>query len=242
MKLLNKIDKINEDITLLQEDIDKLLIEQSPNPYINIIARFLARKKIKDIISPDKKKDKEEIAKDVDDWVNSDKKDKDVNDIVDDVKEKLGVEKKGEEEVRKMIEDIIAKQEKLVNDLKKDPDFNRIKIKFSQPIEFDVRKGKGKGKKLKLEGNKFFDIYEIKEKGDKSTIYFNYETKKQNWLRSYNVLFTATIKKPQSNKDYGSVTIKIVYIDDSALRSGEIKIIDEKILTHRANITIKSLS
>ena len=51
MKLLNKIDKINEDITLLQEDIDKLLIEQSPNPYINIIARFLARKKIKDIIN-----------------------------------------------------------------------------------------------------------------------------------------------------------------------------------------------
>ncbi len=241
MKLLNNIEKINEDILSINKDINKLLSEQvrTGNPILD----FFIRRKIRDIVIPDLDKDKDKLSKEVKDWLDSDKKEKNVDDVVDEIKDNLGIEKKGtEEELKKMIEDIVDKQEKLIRDLQNDSKFNTIRIDFTNPVEFDVRKGKSQGKKLKLEGQKSFDVYSVEKKGSKTKIYFNYETKKQNWLRDNNILFSILIKNPEPGEDYSNVKVDIAYVDDSSLRSGDIKIIDEKILTKRALIKIKRLS
>ena len=239
MKLLNNIEKINEDIVSINKDIIKLLNEQvrTGNPILD----FFIRRKIRDIVIPDLDKDKDKLSKEVKDWLDSDEKN--VDDVVDEIKDNLGVEEEGsEEELKKMIEDIIDQQEKLIRDLQNDSEFNTIRINFTNPVEFDVRKGKSKGKKLKLEGQKSFDVYSVEKKRSKTKIYFNYETRKQNWLRDYNILFSIQLKNPEPNEDYGNVRVDIAYVDDSSLRSGDIKIIDEKILTKRALIKIKRLS
>lgn len=240
MKLLNNIEKINEDILSINKDINKLLNERvTGNPILD----FFIRRKIRDIVIPDLDKDKDKLSKEVKDWLDSDKKDKNVDDVVDEIKNNLGIEKEGtEEELKKMIDDIVDKQEKLIRDLQNDSKFNTIRINFTNPVEFDVRKGKSQGKKLKLEGQKSFDVYNVEKKGSKTKIYFNYETKKQNWLRDNNILFSILIKNPEPGEDYSNVRVDIVYVDDSSLRSGDIKIIDEKILTKRALIKIKRLS
>lgn len=241
MKLLNNIEKINEDILSINKDINNLLSEQvrTGNPILD----FFIRRKIRDIVIPDLDKDKDKLSKEVKDWLDSDEKEKNVDDVVDEIKDNLGVEEEGsEEELKKMIEDIVEKQEKLIRDLQNDSEFNTIRIKFPQPIDFDIRKGKAEGKKLKLEGQKSFDVYSVEKKGSKTKIYFNYETRKQNWLRDYNVLFSILLKNPQANEDYNNVRVDIAYVDDSALRAGDIRIIDEKILTKRALIKIKRLT
>lgn len=245
MKLLNKIEKINEDIDNLNETINNLLIEQSPNPIIN----FLWRRKLRKFFFGDDEEEDDESLRDkfdkfedeVDEWSESGQKEQDIEDTIDDVKEKTGLDdKEKEEEFRQMLNDIADKQKELIDSLIRTKGFDEIRVSFGQPIEFDIRYGKSKGEELKLEGGKKFDVYDVVKKFGKTTIYFNYKTKKENWLKDKNIMFSLTMKDPKTDHKYDSTTIKIVYVEDTALRSGEIKIIDEKVLTHRAKVEIKS--
>lgn len=243
MKLLEKIEKINLDINDLNETIDNLISEQTTgNPVID----FIFRRKIKKWLMPDDEgrsfRDRRNSLEDeLSDWSDSGKKEGDINDTIDDVKDKLGLDDKAaEEELRQMLIDIANEQEQLLRSLIKTKGFDKITVYFGDPIDFDIRRGPAKGEKLKLKGKKTFDVYEVKIKGSKTIITFNYETKSENWLREKNILFSLSIKDPKPNEKYGGTTINILYVNDSSLHKGEIDIIEEKVLTHKANIEIKS--
>jgi len=236
MKLLNKLEQINEDIEGINKTISNLLSEQTANPLIN----WWLRRKIRKSLTPDLNND-DSFSDAWDKWDDSDKKETDITDTISDIKDKVGLDKDKEDELREMLQNIVNKQKKLVDELSLGEDFETIRVTFNNPIEFEIKHGKQKGKELKLEGTKSFDVYNVKKKGKSKIIYFNYETNKENWLKDYNILFTIEIKDPEPNRKYERVSIKIVYVDDTALRNGEIEIIEEKILTHRAKIEIKSL-
>jgi hypothetical protein len=236
MKLLNKLEQINEDIEGINKTISNLLSEQTANPLIN----WWLRRKIRKSLTPDLNND-DSFSDAWDKWDDSDKKETDITDTISDIKDKVGLNKDKEDELREMLQNIVNKQKKLVDELSLGEDFETIRVTFNNPIEFEIKFGKQKGKELKLEGTKSFDVYNVKKKGKSKIIYFNYETNKENWLKDYNILFTIEIKNPEPNRKYERVSIKIVYVDDTALRNGEIEIIEEKILTHRAKIEIKSL-
>ena len=236
MKLLNKLERINEDIEGINKTISSLLSEQTANPLIN----WWLRRKIRKSLTPDLNND-DSFSDAWDKWDDSDKKETDITDTISDIKDKVGLNKDKEDELREMLQNIVNKQKKLVDELSLGEDFESIRVTFNNPIEFEIKFGKQKGKELKLEGTKSFDVYNVKKKGKSKIIYFNYETNKENWLKDYNILFTIEIKDPEPNRKYERVSIKIVYVDDTALRNGEIEIIEEKILTHRSKIEIKSL-
>lgn len=236
MKLLNKLERINEDIEGINKTISSLLSEQTANPLIN----WWLRRKIRKSLTPDLNND-DSFSDAWDKWDDSDKKETDITDTISDIKDKVGLNKDKEDELREMLQNIINKQKKLVDELSLGEDFESIRVTFNNPIEFEIKFGVQKGKELKLEGTKSFDVYNVKKKGKSKIIYFNYETNKENWLKDYNILFTIEIKDPEPNRKYERVSIKIVYVDDTALRNGEIEIIEEKILTHRSKIEIKSL-
>ena len=236
MKLLNKLEQINEDIEGINKTISNLLSEQTVNPFIN----WWLRRKIRKSLTPDLNND-DSFSDAWDKWDDSDKKETDIDDTISDIKDKVGLNKDKEDELREMLQNIVNKQKNLVDQLSLGEDFETIRVTFNNPIEFEIKYGKEKGKELKLEGTKSFDVYNVKKKGLKKIIYFNYETNKENWLKDYNILFTIEIKNPEPNRKYERVSIKIVYVDDTALRNGEIEIVDEKILTHRSKIEIKSL-
>jgi hypothetical protein len=236
MKLLNKLEQINEDIEGINKTISNLLSEQTANPLIN----WWLRRKIRKSLTPDLNND-DSFSDAWDKWDDSDKKETDITDTISDIKDKVGLNKDKEDELREMLQNIVNKQKKLVDELSLGEDFESIRVTFNNPIEFEIKFGKQKGKELKLEGTKSFDVYNVKKKGKSKIIYFNYETNKENWLKDYNILFTIEIKDPEPNRKYERVSIKIVYVDDTALRNGEIEIIEEKILTHRSKIEIKSL-
>ena len=236
MKLLNKLERINEDIEGINKTISSLLSEQTANPLIN----WWLRRKIRKSLTPDLNND-DSFSDAWDKWDDSDKKETDITDTISDIKDKVGLNKDKEDELREMLQNIINKQKKLVDELSLGEDFESIRVTFNNPIEFEIKFGTQKGKELKLEGTKSFDVYNVKKKGKSKIIYFNYETNKENWLKDYNILFTIEIKDPEPNRKYERVSIKIVYVDDTALRNGEIEIIEEKILTHRSKIEIKSL-
>lgn len=244
MKLLEKIEKINSDINSLNKTIDGLINEQTTG---NPVLDFLFRRKIRKWLMPDDedgrsfRDGRSSLEDELSDWSDSGNKEGDIDDTIDDVKEKLGLDdKEKEEELRKMLMDIADKQEKLLDSLLKTKGFDEITVYFGDPIDFDIRRGPSKGEKLKLKGKKTFDVYEVKKKGRKSVITFNYQTKKENWLREKNILFSMSIKDPKPNEKYGDTTIKILYVNDNSLRKGDIDIIQEKVLTHKANVEIKS--
>jgi hypothetical protein len=237
MRLLDKIENINESIESINKTISRLIVEQySPNPFLN----WWLRRKIRKSLTPDLKND-DSFSDAWDKWGDSDKKNKDIEDTIEDLKDKVGLNKDKEEEFREMLQNIADKQKKLVDELSLGEDFSKIRVTFNNPIDFEIKFGKEEGKELKLEGTKSFDIYNVKKKLLKKIIYFNYETNKENWLKDYNILFSIEIKDPKPNTKYERVTINIIYVDETALRNGEIEIIDEKILTHRSKIEIKSL-
>jgi hypothetical protein len=236
MKLLNKIDKLNEDIQTINNTISGLLNEQTANPFFN----WFLRRKIRKSLTPDLDND-DSFSDAWDKWDDSDKKDEDIDDTLKDLKDKIGLDKDKEEEFREMLLDIAEKQKKLIEDLINDVQFESIRVKFVKPVEFEIKYGKSKGKELKLEGNKVFDVYSVEKKFRKTVIYFNYETKKENWLKEYYILFSISLKDPEPGKNYQSTTVKIIYVDDTALRKGSIVIINEKVLTHKSIIEIKSL-
>ena len=50
------------------------------------------------------------------------------------------------------------------------------------------------------------------------------------------------IKNPELGEKYDRVSIYVVYVNDNFLRDQKVNIIEEKILTHRAMVEIKSLN
>ena len=123
MKLLEKIEKINSDINSLNKIIDGLINEQTTG---NPVLDFLFRRKIRKWLMPDDedgrsfRDGRSSLEDELSDWSDSGNKEGDIDDTIDDVKEKLGLDdKEKEEELRKMLMDIADKQEKLLDSLLK---------------------------------------------------------------------------------------------------------------------------
>ena len=54
-------------------------------------------------------------------------------------------------------------------------------------------------------------------------------------------MFAMTIKNPKPGEKYDNITISIVYVNENLIKDKSIKIIDEKVLTHRAKVEIKDV-
>jgi len=236
---LNRIDKINEDIESINESIDNLLSEQF-NPWGFLIRRGIYKYFFGD---DDKDKDKEkksqaEIKKKYDEWMDSEEKEEGIDDLVDDIKDVSNEkDKKTTEEFRQMLIDIAKQQKEILQNALNKPVFDKITIEFNDPIKFDLRRGENKGKELTLEKRKTYDVFMVDDSKEKNKIYFSYK----DWLKDYSIMFLIEIKNPEKNKKYDRVTIYLVYVNENFLRDQEIKIIEEKILTHQAMVEIKSL-
>tara|TARA_R110000868_G_scaffold1663_3_gene13423 strand:+ start:8618 stop:9340 length:723 start_codon:yes stop_codon:yes gene_type:complete len=239
MKLLNKLDKLNEDIEDINITISGLLNEQIP--LIKPVLQWFLKRKLRKALTPGFNDDDDDFSHSWEKWEDSDKKESDIDDTISDIKDKIGLDKEKEEELRDMLLSIAEKQKKLIEDLIKDTPFESIRVKFINPIELKLKYGKNKGKELKLEGDKVFEVYSVDKKFGKTIINFNYETKKENWLKENHILFSITLKDPEPGKKYQGTTIKIIYVDDTALRSGTVVPTNEKVITHKSIIEIKSL-
>lgn len=241
--LLEKIEDINEDIENINETINSLLLEQ-----FNPITWLLRRKIIKKVFGDDEEeidvdkseKEKEDrLKKSYEEWEKSDKKEDDLEDIIDDIKDISNEEdEKTVEEFRNMLTDIAEKQKKILEDALNKKGIDKITVEFNSPIEFELKRGKHKGEKLRLEKTKTYDVFMVDDKKTKNKIYFTYK----NWLKKYSILFLMDVKDPKPNKKFSKVSISIVYVNENFLRDKEVKILDEKVLTHRAMVEIKSFS
>jgi hypothetical protein len=238
--LLDKIEDINKDIERINESIDNLLSEQ-----INPLEWLLRRKLIKKVFGGDDEEEvdksetekEERLKRSYEEWEQSEKKEDDIEEIVDDIKD-ISNEKDEEtvEEFRKMLTDIAEKQKKILEDALNKKGIDKITVEFNSPIEFELKRGDYKGEKLRLEKTKTYDVFMLDNKKTKNSIYFTYK----NWLKKYSILFLMKINDPKPNKKYSNVSISIVYVNENFLRDKEVKILDEKILTHRAMVEIKS--
>lgn len=234
--LLDKVDNINKDIEKINESIETLLLEQSFRPF----AQFLFRKWAKDKIfgGDDSKVDEKKVKKKFDDWLDSDEKVDDINDIVDDIKDISNEDDEEKiKEFREMLEKIADKQKELLEDIVNKKGIDKITVEFNKPIEFELIRGKNKGKKLRLEKTKTYEVFMVE--GNK--IYFNYKNRNENWLRKYSILFSIKIKNPKPGGQYDGVTVSIVYVNDNLIEDKDIKIYSEKVLTHRGMVEIKKL-
>jgi len=241
--LLEKIEDINEDIENINETINKLLIEQ-----FNPLTWILRRKIIKKIFGDDEeeidvdkseKEREERLKKSYEEWEKSDKKEDDIEEIIDDIKD-ISNEKdnKTVEEFREMLMNIAKLQKKILEDVLNKKSIDKITVEFNSPIEFELKRGEYTGEKLRLEKTKTYDVFMVDDKKEESKIYFTYK----NWLKKYSIMFLMEIKNPKPNKKYSRVSISIVYVNENFLRDKEVKILDEKVLTHRSMVEIKSFS
>ena len=238
---LEKIEDINKEIDIINESINNLLLEQ-PNP----IGWLLRKKIIKKIFGDDELKvdksdeEKEErLKRSYEEWEKSDKKEEDIDDIVDDIKDISNDEDPEKtEEFRTMLKNIVDQQKKILEDVLNKKNINRITVEFNAPIEFELKMGKYKGEKLRLEKRKTYDVFMENDGESKNKIYLTYK----DWLKKYSILFSIEIKNPEPNKKYSNVTVSLVYVNENFLRDKKIKILDEKILTHKSMIEIKSFS
>ena len=241
--LLEKIEDINEDIENINETINNLLLEQ-----FDPLTWILRRKIIKKIFGDDEeeidvdkseKEREERLKKSYEEWEKSDKKEDDIEEIIDDIKD-ISNEKdeKTVEEFREMLTDIAEMQKKILEDALNKKGIDKITVEFNSPIEFELKRGKYKGEKLRLEKTKTYDVFMVDDKKTKNKIYFTYK----DWLKKYSIMFLMEVKEPKPNKKFNKVSISIVYVNENFLRDKEVKILDEKVLTHRAMVEIKSFS
>lgn len=236
--LLDKIDDINHDIEEINETIN-ILTEQ-----FNLIPWLLRRKIIKKVFGGDEEEEgldkdeaEERLKKSYEDWEDSGKKEEDIEDIVDDIKDISNEDnEKVVEEFKEMLTKIANKQKEILEDALNKKGINKITVSFNNPIEFEIRRGNYKGEKLKLEKTKTYDVFMVDDRTKKNKIYFEYK----DWLKKYSIMFMMSIKDPKKNEKYSKVSIYVVYVNDNFLRDQEVKIIDEKVLTHRAMVEIKS--
>ena len=240
---LDKIEDINKDIKNINETIDGLLLSEQFNP---LSLGFWGRRKLIDAIFggddedvKDNQEKEERLKKSYEAWEESGKKEGDIEDIIDDVKD-ISNETDGKivDDFRKMLTDIAKKQKEIIEDALKKKGFDKITVKFNNPIDFTLKRGEHKGEELKLEKTKTYEVFMVDDKKKKNRIYFTYK----DWLRKYSILFLMEIKNPKSNEKFSNVTISIVYVNENFLKDKEIKFLDEKVLTHRAMVEIKSVS
>jgi hypothetical protein len=239
--LLNKIDKINGDIDSINESIDNLLSEQF-NPWAFIVRRLALNKIFGDDEEEEglsKKEKEDKLKKSYDDWLDSDEKENDIEELVDDIKD-ISNEKDNEvtEEFREMLISLAKQQKEILQQALSKKGFDKLTVRFNEPIEFELRRGEGKGEKLKLEKTKSYDVFMVDDTKTKNKIYFSYK----DWLKKYSIMFLMEIKNPELGEKYDRVSIYVVYVNDNFLRDQKVKIIEEKILTHRAMVEIKSLN
>jgi hypothetical protein len=166
-------------------------------------------------------------------------KEDDIEEIIDDIKD-ISNEKdnKTVEEFREMLMNIAKLQKKILEDVLNKKSIDKITVEFNSPIEFELKRGEYTGEKLRLEKTKTYDVFMVDDKKEESKIYFTYK----NWLKKYSIMFLMEIKNPKPNKKYSRVSISIVYVNENFLRDKEVKILDEKVLTHRSMVEIKSFS
>ena len=243
MKLLNNIDKHNDQINEINNSIDSLLTEWAP---LVRLARWWASRKLRkkvfggeDEEVNDEKRDraKKLLKKRMDD----DKlKSKDVNDIIDDVQKLTGTDEEANEELRKILEKVIEAQESLIDEMMNKKSISNITVSFSEPVVFKLKRGKEEGKELRLEGTKTYDVFNIEKVGRKNKVYFLYKTRTQNWLKEYSIMFSMKLKSLEKGKKQDRVTIDIVYMNETLAKNFNYKVLEEKPLTHRAMVEIKS--
>ena len=139
MNLDKKIKQLNESVDEINNTIDSFLITE--NVFLNRFAGWLLRKKI--FGSDDE--DKEDKISDYQDklktWSDSDGEDKegDIDELLDDAKETLGITDEKEQELRKLLHDIAKSQKELLQTALNTKGLTNITIKFSNPIEFMVK-------------------------------------------------------------------------------------------------------
>lgn len=240
--LLDKIEDINEDIENINETINNLLLEQF-NPLEWLIRRKIIKKVFggeeKEEVDKSEKEREERLKKSYEEWEKSDKKEDDIEEIIDDIKDISNEkDKKTVDEFREMLTDIAEMQKKILEDALNKKGIDKITVEFNSPIEFELKRGKYKGEKLRLEKTKTYDVFMVDDKQTKNKIYFTYK----NWLKKYSIMFLMEVKEPKPNKKFNNVSISIVYVNENFLRDKEVKILDEKILTHRSMVEIKSFS
>jgi len=239
--LLDKIEDINKDIDNINESIDDLLVEQAS--ILRPFGQWLLRSWIKGkVFSDDEEKNDKEVEKKYDDFLKSDEKEKEIDDVVDQVKELSDdTDPKAVEEFREMLNKIADKQKELLQDLINKKGFEKITVEFNKPIEFTLKRGDNSGKELKLEKTKTYDVFMVEKNGRKTKIYFNYKTRGSNWLRKYGILFAIEIKNAKPGQQYDRVTVSLIYVNENLIRNNEIKIVDDKVLTHRGMVEIKNI-
>lgn len=241
--LLDKIENINNDIEEINESIESLLLVESVG-IVRPFAQWLFRKWLKNKIfdGEDTKEDKKKIKNKFDDWLDSDEKFDDINDVVDDIKDISDEDdEKKVKEFREMLEKIADKQKELLEDIINKKGIDKITVGFNKPIEFELIRGKNKGKELRLEKTKTYEVFMVEGERKKKKIYFNYKTRKENWLRKYSILFSIEIREPNPGKKYDGVTVSIAYVNENLIKDKTIKILTEKVLTHKGMVEIKKL-
>jgi uncharacterized protein YoxC len=238
--LLDKIEDINEDIQSINETIDNLLTEVF-NPLTWVVKRLVINKLLGDDDDDEdlsKKEKEDKLKKSYEKW-SEEKSENDIDDLVDDIKD---ISNETDQDVtdkfREMLIDIAKDQKKMLEGILSKKGLDKITVKFNDPIDFKLKRGDYKGKELRLESTKTYDIFMVNDKPRKSKIYFTYK----DWVKKYSIMFLMEIKDPKPNEKYSRVTISIVYLNENFLRDQEIKIIEEKVLTHRALVEIKTLS
>ena len=243
MKLINDIKNQEKIVTEMNDVIDSLIKEQHP---LLVIGKEILRSPVGRFVL---RKLGTELARDVDDD-DVDTKDieqediinvKDVEEVLKDVEvdEETGEVAQAElDRIEKELDELIDKQIELVNKYNK-TGYATITITFNDPIPFKIKRGTAKGKELRLEKTKRYDIYQISKEKDEFNkkgdykIYFTYEE----WLKEYGIMFSLLQENIVKDTKKGDTTINVVYVDTSA-GEGDFRIISEQILTKRAVIEI----
>tara|TARA_Y100000310_G_C20685615_1_gene818742 strand:- start:1147 stop:1887 length:741 start_codon:yes stop_codon:yes gene_type:complete len=244
MKLLNNIDKHNSTIQEISDEVDSLLITEGL-PILGQLARWWFSRKAREAVFGDgEEKDEEAVKKarkKLKKRIEDEKlRTKDVDNVVDDIQQLTGTDKEANEELRALLHDIVKKQEAIVDDILDKDTLRNITVSFSEPVNFTLKRGKEEGKELRLEGTKTYEVFNVEKKLRGYKIYFIYKTRSINWLRQYSIMFSMKLKSIKTGVKQDGVTVNIAYVNETLAKDYNYKIIEEKPLTHRAMVEIKS--
>ena len=251
MKLLNEIEKYNKKIEDMTESIDSLLLTESL-PLWQRVLTWMFRRKVRKTLTPglpdktDDDNENEEAAAERREKLIKRLKDeklrkKDVDDVVDDVSDITGSSAEANAELRELLDNILKQQQDLVVGAINEKSISNITVNFNEPIMFKLKRGEHAGKELRLEKTKTYPVFNIDKKGKKYKVYFLYKTRDDNWLRKYSIMFSMVIKNLEKGQKHDGVTIDLVYMNEALAKNFNYKVLEEKPLTHRAMVEIKSV-